>query len=370
MDSGWSALWGSFRRSWVHATSMQLATLATLAAAYGVVVFALTLSLNLKRVLAAWGDSVQVTAYLREDVDDAKTPSRVQRALEALPEAGLVEFISKERATELFHSQLATYAPDLLDDKDFAHPFPASFRVKLKAESKASIEPAALDALVATVQKIEGIEDVSYGQSWIRNYAALVRAASAGGWALAAVLAAGALFVIGNSIRASIAQRREEIEILELVGATPSMIRAPYVFEGAAMGFSASIIALAANFAIWNWESRIVRASFEVSRLIESFSFLPAIWIAAVLAGGLSLGAVGAYPSCARSTMDGPPAKGSTRDSRAAGRRLGLRDRVGPAPRRRSAGRPAGGSSECRRASRRGAGCPGASDRPGPQAGG
>jgi cell division transport system permease protein len=113
-----------------------------------------------------------------------------------------------------------------------------------------------------------------------------------------------ALFVVGNSIRASIASRRDEIEILELVGATPDMVRAPYVFEGAAMGFAASAIALAANFAAWLWEARLLRESFAVSRLAEGFTFLSPAWLVVALAAGTALGALGAY-LIVRSINDG-----------------------------------------------------------------
>ena len=286
--------WASLSRSWERATGMQLATLATLTAAYSTVVFGLIVGLNMRRALSTWGESVQITAYLRESADPT-LPDRVRRSLAALPEAGAVDFVAKERATELFRAQMAAYAPDLLADKDFANPFPASFHLKLKPDAPASTDPDALESLAATVQKIEGVEDVSYGQSWVRNYAILVRVGSVSGWALAAVLATGALFVVGNSIRASIGVRRDEIAILELVGATSAMIRAPYVFEGAAMGLAASLLALVLNFAVWSWELQLLRGSFAVSRLVDGLTFLSPVWIGAALVSGAALGALGAY---------------------------------------------------------------------------
>jgi cell division protein FtsX len=54
----------SFKRSWVHHTGMQLATLTVLAATFSVIVFVLSISMNFKRILASWGDGVQMTVYL------------------------------------------------------------------------------------------------------------------------------------------------------------------------------------------------------------------------------------------------------------------------------------------------------------------
>ena len=299
----WRGLWEPFKRSWVHATGAQLAALATLSSAYAVLAFALAASLNLKQVLSSFGESVEITAYVAES-EEPGADARVADSIGALPDVESIERVSKEQAAGRFRAQMANYAPDLLNDKDFEHPFPASVRARVRADSPAALGASALDGLAAQIRGIAGVEDVSYGQTWIANYATLVKVSRITGWALAATLGAGALFTIGNAIRASVGQRREEIEILELVGATASMIRAPYVFEGAMMGFIAAAIALGLNFAAWTWERELLRESFSASRLLEKLSFLPIGWSAGALALGSSVGALGAY-AVVRSINDG-----------------------------------------------------------------
>lgn len=88
------------------------------------------------------------------------------------------------------------------------------------------------------------MESTSYGKSWAEKYLSLID--SFHGATLMFLLGLGLTLtlVIGNSIRSHINSQREEIEILELVGATPKMIRKPYLLEGALISFLAMLFAL------------------------------------------------------------------------------------------------------------------------------
>jgi cell division transport system permease protein len=284
----------SFRRSWVHHTGMQLATLTVLAATFTVVAYVFILSLNLKRVLSSWGDSVQLTVYLADDVSNVRT-KELEEEFKSLHEVSTVKFIAREQATEKFRTQMASYAPDLLSDAEFSHPFPASFQLGLKAGVRGSADVAKLEELSAQLMKLEGVEDVSFGQSWVKNYSSFVSALSATGGVIATILLAGSVFVVGNSIRASIAARREEIEILELIGATKGMIRRPYIAEGALMGFVAAALALSVNLGLHLWQMSLMKSSLAFARIAAEFSFLDPLVVAALIFGGGVLGALGAW---------------------------------------------------------------------------
>jgi cell division transport system permease protein len=284
----------SFRRSWVHHTGMQLATLTVLVATFTVVGFILSLSMNLKRVITAWGDGIQIAVYLSEDVGDKQT-STLEKQLAQMSGVSSVTFVSREKATDHFKSQMASYAPDLLSDAEFSHPFPASFQVSLKGGVQQSEDLKRLEELVAEISHLDGVEDVSYGQSWVKNYSAFVTALSASGGIVALILLAGGIFVVGNSIRASIASRREEIEILELVGATQSMIRRPYIAEGAMMGALAAVVALSMNFGLHLWQVSVMKSTLAFARIAEQFVFLDTASVCVLLACGAVLGGMGAW---------------------------------------------------------------------------
>lgn len=284
----------SFRRSWVHHTGMQLATLSVLAATFTVVAFVLSVSLNLKSLLSHWGESAQMSVYL-EDSITPEARHQVKAALESDARVGVVDFIAKEQATVAFKEKMTTYAPDLLEDSEFANPFPASYQVTLVKGVSGEILASTFEALAAKLSTFSGVEDVSYGQSWVSNYSSLVAALATSGWIIVLILMSGSIFVVGNSVRASISARRDEIEILELVGATPSMIRAPFVFEGAIMGFIAVVISLALNFGLHLWETKIMQSSIALARLAPSVSFFGVTTCLALIAAGTLMGAAGAY---------------------------------------------------------------------------
>jgi cell division transport system permease protein len=275
---------------------MQLATLTVLASTFTVVVFVLALSLNLRRILASWGDGVQVTAYLNDDAS-SEVIQRLKFYFAKSEEFREVTYIPREKATENFRKQMASYAPDLLADADFSSPFPASFRIILKKGVATETDVAGLEETAATIKKLEGIEDVSYGQSWIHNYSFFVSTLYASSGVMALILILGSLFVIGNSIRSSIASRREEIQILELVGATSSMIRRPFVVEGLAMGAFASITAWTLNLLAYSWGKSVMSQSMVLARLVPTLSFLDFSSVFLLILLGAGVGGIGAWIS-------------------------------------------------------------------------
>ena len=292
-----------FRRSWVHHTGMQLATLTVVTATFAVVGFVFLAAMNLNRLLISWGEGVEMSIYLKDDI----TPDRVaelQSKINERHDLTKVRFIAREQATENFKVQMASYAPGLLSDPDFANPFPSSFRVALKGGVKSDQDVQRMESVADEFRHWGGVDDVSFGQSWVRNYSAFVSAISASGGTVVLVLIFGSLFVIGNSIRMSIAGRRDEIEILELVGATSSMIRRPFVMEGALSGLIATVLALILNFTIFAWQLSLLNSSLVFARLASQFSFMSVIQTAAFLVGGAALGAGGAWLAV-RSMNDG-----------------------------------------------------------------
>ena len=285
----------SFKRSWVHHTGMQLATLTVLTATFSIVAIALSLSLNMNKLLASWGNSVQVTAYIDETVTSDAAVESLRAQIAAMPTVASVVHTPREVATENFKSQMASYAPDLLTDADFSNPFPASFKITLKGDLKTEEDFASLEKSAKDIGSIKGVEDVSYGQSWVKSYSSFVSALSASGGTTIAILLMGGLFVVGNSIRASITARREEIEIFELIGATAAMIRRPYVVEGAILGLIAAVFAVGIAFGVQTWQISLLSKNLELARLVSQVSFLGFMVSAALVACGGLLGGFGAW---------------------------------------------------------------------------
>lgn len=290
-------------RSWRHHPGTQLATLGVLTATFAIVIFMLTVSMNFQRVLTVWGEKIQIAVYLEEGLP-APAIAELKREIEKINAVAEVELISKEKAADLFRDQMASYAPDLMEDPEFATPFPASFNIRLNAEGSTDASLAQIEKLAKQLQSFEGVEDVSYGQSWIRNYASFLSVIQAAALAIGGILMLGALLIVGNSIRTLIAGRREEIEILELIGATRSFVRRPYIAEGAVLTAVAAALALAANGAVFSWQLGLMRKSLAFARISNEFHFFQVWEMAFVVAVAAGLGALGAWVTV-RSMNDG-----------------------------------------------------------------
>lgn len=293
----------TIHRSWHQHFSLQFATVTVLTATFSVVAFMMCLAFNFQRVLTVWGEQVQISAYLEDGIGTTAVEN-LKQELSARPDISEVEYISKEKAAGLFREQMASYAPDLMSDTEFATPFPASLQIKIRKDEASDTDVAALESLAKDLSKRNGVEDVSYGQSWVRNFASFVGVVQSAGLVVGLILLLGALFIVGNSIRTLIAGRRGEIEILELIGATQAGIRRPYVFEGVLLCLVSAGIALAITAAIYSWQISIMRKSLAFARMAQEFQYFSVAQILIFLVTACVLGALGAWLTV-RSLNDG-----------------------------------------------------------------
>jgi len=163
---------------------------------------------------------------------------------------------------------------------------------------------ALLKGLAEEVQKNKIVDDVSYGQGWIENWAGFltsVQLLSAAAIALTIFLG---LLVIGNSVRVSLSQRRDEIEIMELVGATSRWIRTPFIVEGAMLGLFASVLSCAIGSTLQTVAFDYLKSSLSFWSVLQELSPLsPTGWLLVTFIG-MCFGAFGAYV-CVRNLNNG-----------------------------------------------------------------
>ena len=231
---------------------------------------------------------------MNEGLSEAKIEAVKQKIL-SLQDAASIEYIDKSLAKSSFKDQMATYAPTLFNDEQFANPFPASFIVTVKSGLKEQSGTSGLTRISKEIQAIPDIEDVSYGQTWVQNFSKLASALSRSGWTLIGVLLAASLLIISNSLRMSISSRKDEIQILELVGATANMIRAPFIFEAAVMGFLAMTLALVGNYSLYHWSHLFLKENLSFTRISEQLVFLRPQILLLMLILGPAIGALSAF---------------------------------------------------------------------------
>lgn len=295
---------GSLKRNW----TLQFTTILVVTACYLVVCSSWVVAKNLKKILTVWGEDLQMTVYLAENTPASESEA-LEKKIKSNPLVGKVRWISKEQALADFRSQMASYAPDILQEQDLLSLIPASLQVSLSENLKAASHLKVLDALARNLKSEKSVADISYGQDWVQKYSQFLFYFEKSLQALGVIIFCAALFVLSNVIRASVQSRRQEIEVLELIGATPAMIRRPFLAEGAAIGGLSSLFAMGMSYFIYLNIVALFKNELQFLQLGEYLSFLNATAVLGFFSMGSLLGALGSY-LCVRQINDGWAARG------------------------------------------------------------
>jgi cell division transport system permease protein len=269
-------------------TLIAVATMAFTLACFGVF---LLLYVNLHGIVSGLQDDIKVIVYLHDNLS-ASGISDLQRRLKTEPEVASLVYVSKEQALADFRDQFPS-EQHLLQGLG-ENPLPASFVVTLGPSFRSS---DSVKRWAERTNALPGVAQIQYSRDWIDNLATVVGYLELAAIAVGSLLSAASVTIIANTIRLTLYARREEIEIMRLIGATGAFIKIPYLLEGAVLGALGATLALV-----------LLRGGFEFFKLhlgtpgrflgIESgFTFFPArVWLLMVLAG-LLLGCLGSFVS-------------------------------------------------------------------------
>lgn len=240
--------------AWAHlqacgATLAQLSrTPAATVMTAAVIGIALALPAGLYAVLssvqahsAQWHDERQISVFLKPAFSDAQADALAGR-LRTLPGVAQVKLISRSQGLEEMRKQSGfAEALAMLDE----NPLPALL-VVYPAPPPTGIAPAqAVSALLATLQALPEADAVQFDMQWLQRLEAMLQVVERGVVLLAALLALGVLLIVSNTLRLAILNRREEIEIIKLIGATDAFIRRPFLYLGFGYGLLGGAIAWA-----------------------------------------------------------------------------------------------------------------------------
>ncbi|MDQ3421196.1 MAG: ABC transporter permease [Acidobacteriota bacterium] len=240
----------------------------------------LVVNANFQRVVDRWSRSAELSVYLHDDV----TPEQLT-AIDAITgSSGLAarrEYVSKEQALARFKTDF----PDLAGTAGTLenNPFPASFDVQLKPDLREST--TAVDGLVSALTTMAGVADVRYDREWLSRLNTLVRTGRIAATGIVLLLAVAAAMTVGNVVRLTAAARRDEIEIMQLVGAPFAYVRGPFVAEGILQGGIGAIVALIA----------LTIAFYFVRTKFTALTFLALPMAVILLFSGILLGCLGGY---------------------------------------------------------------------------
>jgi cell division protein FtsX len=206
--------------------------------------FFLVTDRGLQSAVSLLESKVELVAYLS---DDAKISQilELRARIEKDPAVFRVDYVSKDDALKRLRD-LSASRPDMGPIEEIgANPLPASLEIKLASAQESRRLASELRAEIGS-----GIvTDVVDNPQVVESLLTVTRVLSIGGLAILGMMLFVALFVIVNTIRIAVHARRDEIEIMQLVGATDRLISAPFVIEGMLVGVFGAVIALAALLA-------------------------------------------------------------------------------------------------------------------------
>jgi cell division transport system permease protein len=206
--------------------------------------FALFL-MNANDIMNTWKKGIRVMVYLKPDIPEIKI-GELERRIEGMDGVRDVRFISKNEALQRLKNQMKRQ-PSLLENLK-ENPLPDAFEIRL-GESFQNRNRA--EALAQRLSSLVQVEDVEYGQIWLGRFMSIINLFRLTGYAMGGLFFLAAVFIVANTIRLVLYSRREEVEIMRLVGATDGFIKAPFFIEGLIQGALGGTIGLAVLFVIF-----------------------------------------------------------------------------------------------------------------------
>ena len=257
---------------------------------FGLATFA-TVLLNLERVTDRIENAVGAVAFL--DAEAAADAEEARAKIELLPGVAGATLVTPEEALRRVKAGLGDAGDVLATSGGVRMPYVVEIRPDLAAE-------VPRDALLKAVRKTKGVDEVMHPGGDLSRISALMRVLRLAGVFLSLLIALVTIVVVSNTIKLTLFARRDEIQIMKLVGATDLFVRVPFVVGGLVQGIVGAILALAGLAAAHASLAGLLGVA--LSGTFGAFELLPlplagAIWL---ILGGGALGAFGALVSIGR----------------------------------------------------------------------
>ena len=206
---------------------------------------------NAENITESWNNAAEISLFINEGRSEQSIQSLMTR-IKVYAEVDVVHYINRDQALEEFQ-RLSGFGEALsyLD----SNPLPAVLVVTPLARHSS---PEGARQLLA---KLEREPEVSFGRldiEWLERLQAMVRLIERTVLAIAALLVLAVVLVIGNTIRLAIMNRRTEIEVMKLVGATEAFIQRPFLYTGIWYGVIGGVLAwIIINLLVWYLDSAL-----------------------------------------------------------------------------------------------------------------
>ena len=214
------------------------ASILTMAIALATVATFFLVVVNIEQLALRWTKEIQIVAYLQKPPSQQDIAA-LTKELKDFSEVESVKYVSQTDAMRRFKKQLGADA-SLLEGVS-SDLLPASFELGLHSEFR---DQQGIATVIEQLENSLELDDLRYGQKWLEHFNNFVQMLRFIGIILGGFLLFAALFIVSNTIKLTLYARRDELEIMALVGATMRFIKIPFMLEGAIQGLLGGLISL------------------------------------------------------------------------------------------------------------------------------
>jgi len=273
---------------------VNVVTVGTIALALLIVSLFLLVFVNMESAAESWSERVQVTVYFDHELS-AQEQTAFRSKIGALAGVSRIFYVSRDEALKRFKNRLR--GQETLLEGVQPEILPTSLEITLKRTSRDTLS---VEQFVSALKRIPGITEVQYGEEWVRRFNLFLNFMRLVGALLGAFLLVAVIFIVSNTIKLTIYARRDELEVMSLVGATKFFIKAPYLVEGIIQGGAGAAIAIGLLFGLYELFLYNADSILTFNPVTSSLLFLPVEYIGALFLAGIVLGFVGSLTSLKR----------------------------------------------------------------------
>lgn len=255
---------------------------------------------NCQRVARNWDNSAEISLFLKLDVDEKISLELAEEIRQFEGIAG-VKYISREAALQEFQQQSGFgEAVEALDE----NPLPPILLLLPEIHAMSSVDN---EKLMQRLRALPEVDTAQFDRQWIQRLFAIIEIIKQAVIVLALLLALAVLLIVGNTIRLAIFNRRTEIEVNKLFGATEAFIQRPFLYSGLFHGLGGSLMAWGLlSLALYLMNNPVLRLASLYSSDF-SLSGLSPTELLLFCTGGASLGLLGSWVSVKRHVRDIEP---------------------------------------------------------------
>lgn len=247
------------------------------------------LSWNLGRAVAEFRERVRIVLYLKQEPSPAEVPALLQR-VQDLGNVASVAYVGKTDALQSLRRALGKDASVV--EQLPSNPLPASIEVTPTPEAAT---PEGTRALIVLLGALPEVEEIAGGLEWVERLAHWRRLLDLIGLGVSALLGVAAILTVTTATTVVLHARRQETEIMRLVGAAGILVRLPSLLQGMVQGLLGALLALLALKATHHFVSPHLDPLLNVTIGLPALAFLPLSSLGLLILAGTVLGGLGGW---------------------------------------------------------------------------